>query len=995
MADFNFSVFATPTERDADDGRLADVLRGALGDSEAWRWSGGGMWCSVAPVGSSRRAQGWKLHVSATPGSAAEVLARSLPVLLSGRSAFKFAASLAHVELLNARNTSRGHSGKFITVYPDSDEEAVRLARELHDATAGLPGPRILSDRPYLPRSLVHYRYGAFVEERRLTNDGFYVWVIVDPDGNLVEDRRSGAYSAPPWAVCPFPEYTPERPGRTEGGAVVIGGRFQVAEAIRHLNKGSVYRAVDLETGDVAVVKEARPHVAADLAGRDARDRLRAEARALEALAHLGVAPRPIRLFEQGGHLFLAEESIPGTTLHAWVDDLIVTDGWGGHLPRAYEMAHRLASLVVRAHDAGLLLRDFNPHNVMVRPDGRPVLIDLEFAVRAGDPAEDPPARVGTPGYAAPEQFAGCVPSAAADHYGLGASLCYLFTGGPPFLLEEEPAARPASDRLAEWLAARTDGLDIPPGLTELLLGLMAEEPGDRWSASRARDALAELPAPRLGRAVRKRPDGPDRVRERCEAAVEGITGYLVASMEPGSPERLWPLSCAHGAPDPCCVQHGAAGPLAVLARCYELTGDPRVPDAVATAGRWIARRLDAGVSRPAGLYFGTAGTAWSLLEAGRAITDDALVEKALAVARALPASVPNPDVTHGTSGLGITALHLWARTGDPAFAERAVASAEALVASADERAGDIGWATPAEYESKLAGKRYYGFAHGIAGVGYFLLACARATGRADFLALAGRVGETLLSRAVTDGDIARWGAGTGDPLTAPYWCHGASGIAAFLVRLHETTGDERFAELADRSARAVAGAAWRPSLGQCHGLAGNGDLLLDLVEATGDERHEAAAWRLARVIVANRAERDGHLVFPNEPGVPSASWGDGMSGVLAFLLRLLHGSPRLWMADDIPLVRTGASGQAQSEAGGDGDGAPPADLAAAVPGPATAPHPPNGPDPVPANGPAPAHDPAPARGPAAAHGPAAGPVPAPARDAAAGPGPASGARRR
>ncbi|WP_160823497.1 hypothetical protein [Actinomadura sp. J1-007] len=120
---------------------MADVLRGALGDSEAWRWSGGGMWCSVAPVGSSRRAQGWKLHVSATPGSAAEVLARSLPVLLSGRSAFKFAASLAHVELLNARNTSRGHSGKFITVYPDSDEEAVRLARELHDATAGLPGP--------------------------------------------------------------------------------------------------------------------------------------------------------------------------------------------------------------------------------------------------------------------------------------------------------------------------------------------------------------------------------------------------------------------------------------------------------------------------------------------------------------------------------------------------------------------------------------------------------------------------------------------------------------------------------------------------------------------------------------------------------------------------------------------------------------------------------------------------------------------------------------
>ena len=59
-----------------------------------------------------------------------------------------------------------GRSGKFITVYPSNDKQALQLAVALHEATDGLPGPRIRTDRPLRPGSLVHYRYGAF---RRLS----------------------------------------------------------------------------------------------------------------------------------------------------------------------------------------------------------------------------------------------------------------------------------------------------------------------------------------------------------------------------------------------------------------------------------------------------------------------------------------------------------------------------------------------------------------------------------------------------------------------------------------------------------------------------------------------------------------------------------------------------------------------------------------------------------------------------------------------------------
>ncbi|MDL4814176.1 class IV lanthionine synthetase LanL [Actinomadura opuntiae] len=917
MVDFNFSVFSAAPAADAEDTALTDLLATAIGRSpapERWRTGRAGMWCTVVPDGASRHSQGWKLHVAGTPGAAPEILERCLGVLLQAGSAFKFAATTDYVAALNSRNAPRGHSGKFITVYPENDQEAVRLAAALHEATDGLPGPRILSDRPYATDSLVHYRYGAFTEDRRLTNDGFYAWMIIDPEGNPVEDRRVGRYTPPPWVTCPFPD-NGRTVTRTEGGSrkdIVIGGRFAVENAIRHTNKGGVYRAVDVRTGDPVVLKEARPHVAADPEGRDTRDRLRAEARALERIQDRRLAPRPAGLFTQNGHLFLAQEMIPGTPLREWTADSIRESGWGPHLAPALDMARRLADLMIEAHAAGLVLRDFNPNNVMVRPDGTPVLIDLELAVVAGE-GQDAPLRAGTPAFSAPEQFEGAPPHATADYYSLGATLCYVLTGGPPYFLDEHPRPRPLTQRLTEWLAARTQGLDLPEPLRAVLVELMADDPARRGTPARARSVLtscAPCPVPpqaqRAGRHISGGDTDPGEaapawLRETCEQVIRGITGQLLSGMEPESAQALWPMSCVHGAPDPCSLQHGAAGCTGALVRYMRYTDDPRLPDAAATAARWMLDRLRDGTRRPSGLYFGTAGAAWALLDAGLALGDDGLVEDAVAVAEALPVSAPGPDVTHGTAGIGLTALHLWARTGRPLFAERALAAADALAASVEEGPDGLVWRTPAHVESKLAGKSYYGFAHGIAGVGYFLLACAEATGRVEHRELAVRVGDSLLDAAVVTPRSAMWGAGTGDPPTAPYWCHGASGIGTFLVRLGAATGEARFLQAADLSARAVTDQSWRAVLGQCHGLAGNGDFLLDMADVIGDARHRAAAWRLARIIVANRAHRDGRIVLPDERGDVSTSWGEGLSGVLAFLVRLRYGAERLWMADGAP----------------------------------------------------------------------------------------------
>ncbi|HEY2175331.1 MAG TPA: hypothetical protein VGH85_16110, partial [Mycobacteriales bacterium] len=293
---------------------LLTLLRSLVaerGGDDAWSTVVDDAWCHVTPVGQAIRPQGWKLHVSATLGSAPAVLAGALPVLLDEGCAFKFAATDEVVSQLNSARAPRASSGKFLTAYPAADEDLPRLAERLHRATEGLDGPRILSDRAYVAGSLVHYRYGAFVDRRVLSNDGIYRRVIVDPDGRLVDDRREPRFAPPAWARSPFPDTAGESAPRRadhEPREILLAERFAVRQAIQHANKGGVYRAVDTTDGSDVVIKEARPHVQTSRQHRDVRDVLRSEARLLEILGPLGLAPRLVDVFDQGGHVFLVEE---------------------------------------------------------------------------------------------------------------------------------------------------------------------------------------------------------------------------------------------------------------------------------------------------------------------------------------------------------------------------------------------------------------------------------------------------------------------------------------------------------------------------------------------------------------------------------------------------------------------------------------------------------------------------------------------------------------
>jgi Lanthionine synthetase C-like protein/Protein kinase domain len=895
---------------------------------EDWRLRSAEAWCYVEPPAHNRRMQGWKLHISATPSNVVETLERTAEVLVAEQAAFKFARTKELVEELNGPRCPRGNSGKVITVYPEDDDHLRRLAEALHHATEGLVAPAILSDRPYRPGGVVYYRYGGFMPTEVLDTEGSFAPVIVAPDGSWVKDARDAWFSPPAWAPPPFPDTPAPKPPEQVGRPVLLSDRYVVRAAIRHSNRGGVYRAEDTTTGDTVILKQARPHVGTDRVGQDAQDRLRYEADMLSRFEPLGITPRNLSTFTHMDHLFLAQEEVVGDPMRHWVEQHSHRHD-DGLVPceDVLDVARQLTAILAAVHAEGLVVRDLSPGNIMIEGDGRVRLIDVEFIARPGEAVP----RVFTPGYAAPEVVRspawGPAPDLSADLFSLGAMLIYLSTCMEPYLHTDDAPRRPLAPRLAAILRVAAGQSTAARLLAPAIEGLTADRPSDRWSTDRVSAFLDDPGAaaadfPPVEPAGRIAPPDVDRLLE------DGVA-YILDTMRPDE-RHLWPPVEWQGSTnDPCNVQAGAGGVVAFLSRAAGQPAAPEVRPGLGVAARWLSQRVNEGRVLP-GLYFGRSGAAWALHDAAIALEDESLAAQAVRFARRLPVRWPNPDMTHGIAGAGMAQMHFWSVTGEPVFRERAKAVADSLLASASEGPEGVQWIVPKSFDSRMAGLTHFGYAHGVAGVCHFLLLAARVLGDERYLERALSGGRLLASVVEREGNAALWPSGDPEKRAAgadqgvTWWCSGSAGVGAFLLRLWRRTGEDPYRELAESAGVALRRDKWFMTPVACHGLASYGELLLDLAEAVGEARYREWAEEIAACIEVRHVFQRGRRVVTGETGRDvSVGFNVGLSGVLAFLHRLRNGGPRMWMLDDL-LVPEGRTPSIRRE-GGERNGQRPA----------------------------------------------------------------------
>ncbi|XUM02044.1 protein kinase domain-containing protein [Streptomyces venezuelae ATCC 10712] len=279
-------------------------------------------------------------------------------------------------------------------------------------------------------------------------------------------------------------------------GRRVIDGRFELQGRLGGGGMGTVWRARDIVLNRAVALKEVRPPDPGlaeydPQAARMLRDRVLREAQALARVEHPGVVTIH-HIVDAGADTYpwLVMELVTGGSL---ADQLAL----GPMEPvAAARLGRDLLAALRAAHDVGIQHRDVKPANVLLRPDGRPVLTDFGIAaIRESTALTATGSIIGTPDYMAPERISGDEGGPASDLWSLAMLLYVAVEGAHPLrrgstlatlaavlseplppprragvltaalsaVLVKDPTARPDAAGLHALLAAAADGTPSGP----------------------------------------------------------------------------------------------------------------------------------------------------------------------------------------------------------------------------------------------------------------------------------------------------------------------------------------------------------------------------------------------------------------------------------------------------------------------------------------------------------------------------------------------------
>lgn len=292
-------------------------------------------------------------------------------------------------------------------------------------------------------------------------------------------------------------------------------------------------------------------------------------------------------------------------------------------------------------------------------------------------------------------------------------------------------------------------------------------------------------------------------------------------------------------------------------------------------------------------LYAGSAGVVLFLVELSKATGDESYLTDARRGADHLAATLPQTiegeqaGLYTGVAGVGFALERVFQATREAKFRRAALRCVETLHAAARPAGGGVEWSDCTDIIS------------GSAGIGLFLVYAAEEMEDGPSLDLAARAGRRLLEVSESAEGGRRWRMNPMFPRIMPNFSHGTAGVACFLARLHQATGERAFLDAAVDGAKhliAIAdtsdggcrvyhhepGGTGLYYLGWCHGPAGTARLFHQLWRTTRD-----AQWREWR-------DRAAHSLL--ESGIPEARsegfWNNvgvccGSSGAADFALSM------------------------------------------------------------------------------------------------------------
>lgn len=238
----------------------------------------------------------------------------------------------------------------------------------------------------------------------------------------------------------------------------LLYGRYRIVQLLGAGGMSVVYLANDERlVGKQWAIKESSP------AAQDVRQLIH-EASILTALRH-PYLPLIVDFYPPNdtGKAYLVMEYIEGDTLASRlrIQSFTFKDTMRIIIPLCETLTY------LHHQHPPIVFRDVKPSNIMIRQDGQVKLIDFGIARNVNPRSVQDTVKLGTIGFAAPEQYRGQQTDARADLYSVGVLLGHMLSGGVwkgdrPF----------ACSMLAEG---------VPPTMHPIIARLLERRPEDRY----------------------------------------------------------------------------------------------------------------------------------------------------------------------------------------------------------------------------------------------------------------------------------------------------------------------------------------------------------------------------------------------------------------------------------------------------------------------------------------------------------------------------------
>jgi serine/threonine protein kinase len=264
----------------------------------------------------------------------------------------------------------------------------------------------------------------------------------------------------------------------------LLADRYRILAKVGEGGFGVVYKARDIKRRHrLVAIKQI------DLSGLsprqiiEATDSYNREVSMLSRLSHRNL-PRIYDHFTDPTHWYVVMQYIEGETLE---DSLKRAKGGRLLLKQVRAIGVQLSNVLsyLHAQTPSIIFRDVKPANIMRTRRGRLYLIDFGIARRFNPDKKRDTGALGSPGYAAPEQYGRAQSTEKTDIYGLGVTLEHLLTGKEPLdaasatPLKGQP--HPASQQLQQLLAEMqsTDSFWRPHNMWDVKKRLLIIQPGN------------------------------------------------------------------------------------------------------------------------------------------------------------------------------------------------------------------------------------------------------------------------------------------------------------------------------------------------------------------------------------------------------------------------------------------------------------------------------------------------------------------------------------